>query len=111
MVLQRKMTIPIFNYKLTVLIYDDYSEIEHLFEPVSTPPKGTTATTYGAALVAIHYKQESTIAHEAEHVKNSIWEFIGYIPQRDNDEVDAYLLTYIYEKIKAVHVKFVANYK
>ena len=38
----------------------------------------------------------SSIAHESEHIKNAIWRYIGYEPQRDNDEVDAYLLTYIY---------------
>jgi hypothetical protein len=38
------------------------------------------------------------IAHESEHIKNAIWRYIGYEPQRDNDEVDAYLLTYIYNK-------------
>ena len=45
------------------------------------------------------------IAHESEHVKNAIWRFIGYEPQRDNDEVDAYLLTYIYNKITDVFYK------
>ena len=43
--------------------------------------------------------------HEAEHVKNLIWEYIGYRPQADNDEVDAYLLTYIYNKITDVFYK------
>lgn len=28
-----------------------------------------------------------------------------YIPQRDNDEVDAYLITYIYKKIVDVFYK------
>lgn len=35
----------------------------------------------------------------------SSWEFIGYSPQVDNDEVDAYLLTYIYIKILEVFRK------
>lgn len=29
----------------------------------------------------------SSIVHEAEHIKNHIWQYIGYTPQRDNDEV------------------------
>ena len=32
-------------------------------------------------------------------------ENIGYEPQRDNDEVDAFLLTYIYNKITEVFYK------
>lgn len=38
-------------------------------------------------------------------LKNSIWRYIGYTPQADNDEVDAYLLTYIYKKITDVFYK------
>ena len=47
---------------------------------------------YGASLVAINSKRGSSIIHEAEHIKNSIWRYIGYTPQEDNDEdyVDTY---------------------
>lgn len=34
-----------------------------------------------------------------------IWRYIGYTPQEDNDEVDAYLITYIYDKIVSVFYK------
>lgn len=47
--------------------------------------------------------------HEAEHIKNHIWQYIGYTPQRDNGEVDAYLLTYIYDKITQVFYKHKDN--
>ena len=59
----------------------------------------------GASLVAINSKRGSSIIHEAEHIKNSIWRYIGYTPQEDNDEVDAYLITYIYDKITSVFYK------
>lgn len=36
---------------------------------------------------------------------NSIWRYIGYTPQEDNDEVDAYLITYIYDKITSIFYK------
>lgn len=39
--------------------------------------------------MAINSKRGSSIIHEAEHIKNSIWRYIGYTPQEDNDEVDA----------------------
>lgn len=44
-----------------------------------------------------------------EQIKNHIWQYIGYTPQRDNDEVDAYLLTYIYDKITQVFYKHKDN--
>lgn len=107
MVTQKRMVIPIFNYKLSIVIYDDWDEVSHLDsdEDSNYPPKGFTKWQYGAALVAINAKHGSTIVHEAEHVKNLIWEYIGYRPQADNDEVDAYLLTYIYNKITDVFYK------
>lgn len=107
MITQKKMIVPIFNYKLTIVIYDDWNEVSHLDSNNDSnyPPKGFTKWQYGASLVAIDTKYNSTIVHEAEHVKNLIWEYIGYKPQADNDEVDAYLLTYIYEKIMEVYNK------
>lgn len=107
MVTQKRMIIPIFNYKLAVVIYDDWDEVRHLDsdENRNYPPKGFTKWQYGSALVAINAKHGSTIVHEAEHVKNLIWEYIGYRPQADNDEVDAYLLTYIYNKMTDVFYK------
>ena len=104
MTTQKRMTIPIFNYKLTVVIYDDWNEVSYLDsdENRNYPSKGFTKWQYGSALVAINAKHGSTIVHEAEHVKNLIWEYIGYTPMVDNDEVDQHLHTYIYEQIKKV---------
>lgn len=67
--------------------------------------KVITINQYGASLVAINSKRGSSITHESEHIKNAIWRYIGYEPRRDNDEVDAYLLTYIYNKITDVFYK------
>ena len=107
MITQKRMTIPIFNYKLCIVIYDSWDEVNYLDSNKNRdyPPKGFTKWQYGSALVAINSKQESTIVHEAEHIKNLVWEYIGYKPQADNDEVDAYLLTYIYNKIIEVFYK------
>lgn len=104
MITQRKVMIPIFNYNLTIVIYDDWNEVSHMFNG-GPEPRAVTRHTYGAALVAINSKHGSSIVHEAEHIKNLIWDYIGYIPQRDNDEVDAYLITYIYKKIVDVFYK------
>ena len=104
MITQKKMIVPIFDYKLTIVIFDKWDEVSHLFDG-GPEPKAITATRQGAALVAVNSKRGSSIVHEAEHIKNAIWNYIGYTPQRDNDEVDAYLLTYIYNKITDVFYK------
>ena len=101
------MIIPIFNYKLTVVIFDKWEELGRFLpkEEMEQEAKAITINQYGASLVAINSKRGSSIVHEAEHIKNHIWHFIGYRPQRDNDEVDAYLITYIYNKIVDVFYK------
>ena len=104
MITQKKLIVPIFDYKLTIIIFDKWEEVSHLFDG-GPEPRAITAMGYGAATVAINSKRGSSIIHEAEHIKNAIWAYIGYTPQRDNDEVDAYLLTYLYEKIVKVYYK------
>lgn len=103
MVTKKKMTVPIFDYRLTILIYDSWDEVSYLFDS-GPEPLAITRFQYGAALVAVNSRRGSSIIHEAEHIKNNIWEYIGYRPQRDNDEIDAYVITYIYNKIMVIMV-------
>lgn len=107
MITQKKMIVPIFDYKLTIVIFDKWEELDRFLpkEEMEQEAKAITISQYGASLVAVNSKRGSSIVHEAEHIKNHIWNYIGYTPQRDNDEVDAYLLTYIYNKITDVFYK------
>lgn len=98
---QKKIIIPIYGYKLTIIIFDDWNEIAEICDGIQ-PCNAFTKYRYGESLVAIDSHSQSSIVHEAEHVKNIIWEHIGYTPQINNDEVDAYLLTYICQKITEV---------
>lgn len=106
MITQRSTIIPIFNYKLGIIIYDNWNEVKHLFDG-GPEPSGITKSSYGKALVAINSKRHSCVIHESEHIKNLIWEFINYKTVLGNDEVDAYLLTYIFSKIESVYIKHV----
>ena len=107
MITKRRMIVPIFDYKLTIVIFDDWEELKDYLpeEDFEVESKAITLSTHGASLVAINSKRGSSIVHEAEHIKNHIWHFIGYRPQRDNDEVDAYVITYLYNKIVDVYYK------
>lgn len=95
MITQKKIIVPIFDYKLTIVIFDKWEELDRFLpkEEMKQEANAITISQYGASLVAVNSKRGSSIVHEAEHIKNNIWNYIGYIPQRDNDEVDAYLLT------------------
>lgn len=111
MITSRRITIPIFDYKLTIVIFDEWEELGPYLtkEQMSIRSRGITIEGEGAAWVAVGSKYGSTVAHEAVHIKNCIWKHIGYRPQADNDEVDAYLVTYIYNKITDVYYKHEDN--
>lgn len=110
MITQKKINIPIFDYKLAIIIADTLEEARSKFPNQDIDLRSTKAVTFsnksfGSAYVAIRSDSPSSIIHESVHIKNSIWDYIGYQPQADNDEVDAYLVTYIYEKIMEVFKK------
>lgn len=105
MITKKRVTIPIFNYGLSIYIYDKWDEVKELFGGGAEPWAITTRTGTGSSIVAVNSKHGSSIVHEAHHIKDAIWEFIGYTPQVGNDEVDAYLITYIYDKIVDVFYK------
>lgn len=90
MITQRKVTIPIFEFKLTIVIFDNWSELEGFLTPeeYEIESRAVTVSQYGAALVAVNSRRGASIVHEAGHIKNAIWRYIGYTPMRDNDEVD-----------------------
>ena len=113
MLTKKKLMIPIFDYSLTIIIFDDWKELEGYLskEAFSEPCKGITTFKEGAALVAINAARGSTIVHESLHVVNGVWNYIGYEPVRDNDEVSAYLLTYIYDKIVDVFYNHKGNHE
>ena len=107
MITQRKITIPIFEFRLTIVIFDNWSELERFLTPeeFEIESRAITVSNFSSALVAVNSKRGSSIVHEAGHIKNAIWRYIGYTPMRDNDEVDQYLVTYIYNKIVDVFYK------
>lgn len=61
----------------------------------------------GRIMVVIASNDMLTIAHECLHVKNAVWNRIGYSPQVLNDEVDAYLLDYIMTEVLKVVEKHI----
>lgn len=107
MTTKKNLIIPIFDYRLTVIIFDDWDEVTYLMNPEErdNEAKAITFSTNGASLVLINSRRGDSIVHEAGHVKNAIWRYIGYEPMRDNDEVDQYLVTYIYAKMRDVYYK------
>ena len=58
MITKRRMIVPIFEYKLTIIIFDDWEELRDYLpeEDFKLESKAITISTYGASLVAINSK-------------------------------------------------------
>ena len=56
-------------------------------------------------LVVAKWKSDEQVIIQDRVVFSKSNTYIGYTPQEDNDEVDAYLITYIYDKITSIFYK------
>lgn len=104
MVTKKSIKIPIFNYKLSIIIFDDWNDLRPYLPPAvfARPGKGVTLCYDDTCIICCSPKDDTTIVHESGHATNAIWRCIGYTPQRDNDEVSCYLQAYIFLEIKKV---------
>ena len=107
MITEKKILIPIYGYILDIIIVDYWEELRNIIPDriVEANASAVTISDGSSSTVVILSHSIDSIIHEAEHIKNFIWKYIGYRPQKDNDEVDAYLLAYIHKKIIEVYYK------
>ena len=79
MITQKKMIVPIFDYKLTIVIFDKWDEVSHLFDG-GPEPKAITATGHGAALVEIIESAISFWFKDSDyHEGNKVWNYFKTI--------------------------------
>lgn len=120
MIYVKTLTIPMFPIKVNVIITDTIKEAvkkyPHLLEnfnevPIEEYEKSFLAYTVKDSIVkskSVNYKcvhvlfrpkdEELTVgilAHEAVHTAHSIFEYISYDVQSDNDEIMAYLVGWL----------------
>ena len=103
MITKKVINIPIFRVKLTIAIVDNIEESLKLDSHIDVEADSCVIDySNGKVLIVIASNDMSVIAHECLHVKNAVWNKIGYSPQILNDEVDAYLLDYIMTEVLKV---------
>lgn len=111
MITDRILTIKTFNdYRLRVVIYDDVNEIKDRWE-FGEGNNGKTYMWTWKTCIIVPYNDLPTTVHEIEHAKNSILNAAEHKPDYNNDEIDAYLMGYIFkeiEKLREIHKKKVA---
>ena len=103
MITKKNINIPIFRLKLKIVVVDDIEEALEIDSNINTGADSLVIDhNNGTATVIIASNDMSIIAHECLHVKNAVWNRIGYSPNPVNDEVDAYLLDYIMTEVLKV---------
>lgn len=107
-----KFKVPIYDFIVEVFIFDDIEEAKKEFEGVIEGHLLGCTIEYidrPKCKLIIPCDNISTVVHELEHIKNLIWKYIGYTPQTNNDEVDAYLITYLLEQTEKYLKKHLAS--
>lgn len=103
MITKKNINIPIFRLKLKIVVVDDIKEALKINPNIDTEANSLVIdNNNGTATIVIASNDMSIIAHECLHVKNAVWNRIGYSPNPVNDEVDAYLLDYIMAEVLKV---------
>ena len=103
MITKKNINIPIFRLKLKIVVVDDIEEALEINPNIDTEADSLVIdNNNGTATIVIASNDMSIIAHECLHVKNDVWNRIGYSPNTVNDEVDAYLLDYIMTEVLKV---------
>ena len=105
MITETNFEVPIFHFKVEVVVFDKLDEAKVKYSEFL--PEGADACTVeyvnaSRAKVIIPSNNYVCVVHELEHIKNLIWKAKGYKPKEDNDEVDAYLIEYLFEIIDKI---------
>ena len=102
MITKKNINIPIFRLKLKIVVVDDIEEALEINPNIDTEADSLVIDHNNGTTIIIASNDMSIIAHECLHVKNAVWNRIGYSPNPVNDEVDAYLLDYIMAEVLKV---------
>lgn len=105
MITERKITIPIYEVPVKIVIFDKEKEVRDKYpEFFSEGTKACTVENFetGDLILILPSYRMSDIAHEGLHLMNCIYRQKGIQPQRDNDEHEAYLIGYIFMRIEKI---------
>lgn len=107
MITKKIIKVPIYDYKVTIIVSDTFEEANKLY-PEMHQCNACVLESPTESVIVIPPNQLGILAHECVHLKNNIWTYIGYKPTSDNDEVDAYLIQYLYNEVYKVVDKHIS---
>lgn len=101
MITKRVIKVPIYDYKVIIVVMDTWEEVHKLY-PELEECSACVLESDNHSTIIIPSNKLNSIVHECEHLKNCIWHYIGYTSTSDNDEVDAYLIEYLFSQVLKV---------
>lgn len=111
MITEKNVIIPIYEYKLKIVVFDNIKEVIDKYPDINANSgcNGLLADYGDHSIMCVPANNMRIVVHECEHAKNAIWLRIGQTTVSNNDEVDAYLLEYIWEQADKVIKKHLAT--
>lgn len=107
MITTQKFKIPIYGVDVMVHMFDTYDEAQREIPNFDSNTLGCVQIDVKNHIchLCVPYNKASTTIHELEHLKNAVWDIIGYKPNPVNDEPDAYLIEYLWTRVYKVFEK------
>lgn len=109
MVTNKKVQVPIYDFTIYVTIFDKWEEVAKWhYNDKDDEREGfilTNKSNPTKIKFFVNVEYPSCIMHEIIHVKNIIFDTIGHSSDMHNDEPEAYLVQYLYQKIIEVYYK------
>jgi hypothetical protein len=99
MITKRTIKVPIYDYKITIVVADDWREAKKILPCLEEGNRACVLEGPNDSTIVIPPKQSGYVVHECVHLKDCIWNYIGYTPDASNDEVDAYLVEYLFNEV------------
>lgn len=100
MITKRIIKIPIYNYKVIIVVADTMEEArKKVYSDIRNDADACVLNCSGYSIIVVPPNQLDLVVHECIHLKNNIWNHIEYKPIADNDEVDAYLIEYLFDQV------------
>ena len=113
MITEKKIQVPIYNFTVYVNIFDKWDEIKKYYidNPDNEREGFMLVNDLQPTKIRLFVNAEcpSCIVHEIIHIKNEIFNVINHTIDKDNDEPEAYLVQYLYNKIVDVYYKHIDN--
>lgn len=102
MITKKTIKVPIYDYKVIIVVADTWEEAHEMYSDIEDDGRACVVEYSNYSIIAIPPHQPESIVHECVHLKNCIWNYIGYKPMSNNDEVDAYLVEYLFNQVLKV---------